>query len=103
MSIKHGKPASAELSATCLAILAEAGIEPWPAFIAEPRAVQWFMPPELIEEVEPEDGVSLQMYGYPVVMEPMLGENTVALLETLSMREVPQSSSKSGGSGGEAR
>lgn len=78
----------ASLFATALEMLAEHGIEPFPYRQEKPRAIQWMMPPELIEDLPVEEGVRLELYGYPVVMEAFLGENSLFLLETLAAREV---------------
>jgi hypothetical protein len=77
------------LNALCLAILEANDIEPWPATQTEPRALQWMLPPELIEALEVEEGVGLQLFGYPVVMEALLGDHTVALVETIALEEMP--------------
>lgn len=89
MTIIYGKPAPERLTRLCASILEDNAIEPWPAQQENPRALTWMMPPEVIENIPPVEGAALQMFGYPVQMEPLLGERTVALVETIAMAEVP--------------
>lgn len=72
------------LTETCRVMLEEKGIEPF-----GDRDLLWHMPPELIEDYF-DPNTSNMMFGYPVLMEVLLGERTVVLTETIAVRGVPQ-------------
>lgn len=77
-------PYAQRVVAGCARILEEAAIEPF-----GDAKVYWQMPPEVIEEFSRENPtLPLQMFGYPVHMEVLLGEETVVLSGTVGYAHI---------------
>lgn len=68
----------------CEAILRQNGIEPF-----GPRALRWTISGELDEAWLARADVERRIFGYPVVVEWLVGEHTVILTETIAFASVP--------------
>jgi hypothetical protein len=76
--------ASAGLIAACRHALWQHEIEPFGH-----RKLVWVMSPALVEESW-EPGISNEMFGYPVVTDPLLDSDTVMLTERIAVVPVRQ-------------